>query len=118
MCVKVFRAVVIRLLAIIIITSYSSCHSVMGLFSRRWTTTFCLGFGSIFAVICSKYCTTHVRNVPTSSVQDTCDHTGNDEREDHELQHPHEDLSREAEVLLVETGQVGIFPHYRPQTDA
>lgn len=90
----------------------------MGPSSRWWTTKFCLGFGSIFAVICSKYCTTHVRNGTTRSVEDTCDHTGNDEREDHQLQHPHEDLSWEAEVLLVETGQVAILSHYGPQTDA
>lgn len=118
MCVEVFRAVVIPLLAISIITCYSSYHSVMGLVSRRWTTTFCLGFESNFAVICSKYCTTHLRSATTRSGQDTCDHAGNDEREDDELQHPHEDLSWEAEVLLVETGQVGIFSHYSPQTDA
>lgn len=54
----------------------------------------------------------------SNSDQDTCDHTGNDEWEDNELQHPHEDLSRETEVLLVETGQVGIFSHSDPQTDA
>lgn len=58
---KVSSAVVIPLLAIIIIIRYSSYHSVMGLFSRRRTTKCCLVFETNFAVICSKYYTTHIK---------------------------------------------------------
>lgn len=48
----------------------------------------------------------------------TCDHAWNDEWEDDELQHSHEDLPWEAEVLLVEIGQGRILPDHDAQTDA
>lgn len=50
--------------------------------------------------------------------EDTCNHAGNDERQDDEFQHPHQDLSREAQVLFVQAGQTGLFPQYCSQTDA
>ena len=53
---------------------------------------------------------------PTKMFEVTCYHAGDDEGKDDELKHPHEDLSWETEVLLVEVGKRSVLPHHNTQT--
>lgn len=59
---------------------------------------------------------TEIELLRYNSSQVTCYHAGDDEGQDDQLEHPHQDLSREAKILLMKVGEGGIFPDHHPKT--